>query len=54
MLNEVLFNDGYITSYIAFYDEHHRPRFPLTSHVILDHLMMIINESTCSDLWKAG
>ena len=22
--------------------------------LILDHLMMIINESSCTDLWKAG
>jgi hypothetical protein len=26
----------------------------LTSHVIRDHLMMIFNESSCPDLWKAG
>ena len=48
------FNDGYITGYLEFYDERHRPLFPLTSHVIRDHLMMIIDESSCSDLWKAG
>jgi hypothetical protein len=52
--NNDLFNDGYITGYLEFYDERHRPLFPLTSHVIRDHLMMIINESPCSDLWRAG
>lgn len=36
-----------------FKDEHHRPLFPLTSRVIHDHLMMIINESSCPDLWNA-
>jgi hypothetical protein len=48
------FNDGYITDYLEFYDERHRPLFPLTSYKIHDHFMMIINESSCSDLWKAG
>jgi hypothetical protein len=48
------FNDGYTTGYLEFYDERHRPSFPLTSHAVRNHLMMIINESSCSDLWKAG
>jgi hypothetical protein len=48
------FNDRYTTGYLEFYDERHHPLFPLTSHVIRDHLMTIINESSCSDLWKAG
>src|SRR6266849_4766568 len=48
------FNEGYTTGYLEFYDERHRPLFPLTSLVICDHLMMIINESSCPDLWKAG
>ncbi len=48
------FNDGYITGYLEFYDERHRPLLPLTSLVIRDQLMMIINESSCPDLWKAG
>lgn len=52
--NDDPFNEGYTTGYLEFYDERHRPLFPLTSLVICDHLMMIINESSCSNLWKAG
>ena len=52
--NDDPFNDGYIIGYLEFYDERHRPLFPLTSLVIRNHLMMIINESSCPDLWKAG
>jgi hypothetical protein len=52
--NNDLFNDGYTTGYLEFYDERHRPPFPLTSHVIRDHLLTIINESSCSEFWKAG
>jgi hypothetical protein len=48
------FNDGYSTGYREFYDERQSSLFPLTSYMIHDHLMMIINESSCSDLWKAG
>jgi hypothetical protein len=48
------FNDGYTSGYLEFYNEGHRPPFPLTSHMIRDHLMMIINKSSFSDLWKAG
>jgi len=47
------FNDGYTTGYLEFYDERHRPLFPLTSLVIRDYLTMIINQSSCLDLWKA-
>ena len=52
--NDDPFNEGYTTGYLEFYDERHRPLFPLTSHAVRNHLMMIINESSCSDLWKAG
>lgn len=48
------FNDGYITGYLEFYDERHRPLFPLTSHMIRDHLVKILNELSRSDLWNAG
>jgi hypothetical protein len=52
--NDDPFNDGYTTSYLEFYDERHRHLFPLTSLVIRDYLMMIINESSCPDLCNAG
>jgi hypothetical protein len=48
------FGDGLTTGYLEFYDERHRPHFPLTSQVIRDHLLTILNESFCHDLWKAG
>jgi hypothetical protein len=48
------FSEGHTTSYLEFYDERHRPLLPLTSRGILDHFMMILNEPSCADLWKAG
>jgi hypothetical protein len=48
------FSDGHTTGYLEFYDERHRPSFPLTSQVISDYLSMIVNEPSTSPLWKAG
>ena len=48
------FSDGHITGYLEFYDERHRPAFPLASHTICDHLMRILNEPSMPSLWKAG
>ncbi|MGH2495388.1 MAG: hypothetical protein ACRDIV_11855 [Ktedonobacteraceae bacterium] len=48
------FSDGYITGYLEFYDERHRPLFPLTSQGILDYFKTILSEPSCTDLWKAG
>ena|SRR5712691_11373489 len=48
------FSDGHTTGYLEFYDERHRPSFPLTSQTIRDHLMAILNESFAPSLWKAG
>jgi len=48
------FSDGHTTGYLEFYDERHRPSFPLTSHVIRDHLLAIFQEPTTPSLWKAG
>ncbi len=48
------FSDGHTTGYLEFYDERHRPSFPLTSQQILEHFMMILNDSSYSGLWKAG
>lgn len=28
------FHDGYTTGYLEFYDERHRPLFPLTNHIV--------------------
>ena len=52
--NDYPFNEGYSTGDLEFYDERHWPLFLLTSLVICDYLMVIINESSCLDLWKAG
>lgn len=48
------FNDGYTAGYLEFYDERHRPLFPLTSQRILEHFKMILSEPSCADLWRAG
>ncbi|HLG63409.1 MAG TPA: hypothetical protein VKY19_15835 [Ktedonosporobacter sp.] len=48
------FSDGHTTGYLEFYDERHRPPFPLSCQVISDYLSMIVNEPTTSFLWKAG
>ena len=48
------FRDGHTTGYLEFYDERHRPSFPLTSQVVYDHLMAVWQEKTAPSLWKAG
>ena len=48
------FSDGHTTGYLEYYDERYRPSFPLTSHVICDHLMTILQEPSLPSLWKAG
>lgn len=48
------FSDGLTTGYLEFYDERHRPQFPLTSQTIHDYLMTMLNESLHLDLWKVG
>ena len=48
------FRDGHTTGYLEFYDERHRPSFPLTSQVIAHYLTMMVNEPSTPLLWKAG
>jgi hypothetical protein len=48
------FCEGHTTGYLEFYDERHRPSFPLTSQVIADSLTMMVNEPSAPLLWKAG
>jgi hypothetical protein len=48
------FSDGRTTGYLEFYDERHRPPFPLTSRAIRDYLMAVLTESSYSDLWRSG
>ncbi|HZO72837.1 MAG TPA: hypothetical protein VFB60_11600 [Ktedonobacteraceae bacterium] len=48
------FSDGHTTGYLEFYDERHRPSFPLTSQIICDHLMTIFHDPCVPVLWKAG
>jgi hypothetical protein len=48
------FSDGHTTGYLEFYDERHRPPFPLTSQGILEQFKMILSEPSSADLWKAG
>ena len=37
------FSDGHTTGYLEFYDERHRPTFPLTTHTIHDYLERAIH-----------
>ena len=48
------FSDGHSTGYLEFYDERHRPSFPLTSQVIAHYLTMMVNEPSMPSLWKVG
>src|SRR5581483_4612585 len=48
------FSDGHTTGYLEFYDERHRPPFPLTSQIVCDHLMAIVQDQVAPSLWKAG
>jgi hypothetical protein len=48
------FSDGRTIGYLEFYDARHRPPFPLTSQAIRDHLMVILTELSCPELWRAG
>ena len=48
------FGDGHTTGYLEFYDERHRPSFPLTSQMVSEYLTMIVNEPSAPPLWKAG
>ncbi len=48
------FRDGCTTGYLEFYDERHRPLFPLTSHIVLDYILTILTEPTHPELWRAG
>jgi hypothetical protein len=47
------FRDGCTTGYLEFYDERHRPLFPLTSQAIRDHLLAIfLAEPACPEPWR--
>jgi hypothetical protein len=48
------FSDGHTTGHLEFYDERHRPVFPLTSHTVCDYLETIMQEPSMPALWKAG
>lgn len=48
------FSDGHTTGYLEFYDERHRPSFPLTSQIVSEYLTMIVNDPSVPLLWKAG
>jgi hypothetical protein len=47
------FHDGYTTGHLKFYDERHRPLFPLTSRIVRDYLLAILAEPTHLELWSA-
>ncbi len=47
-------SEGHATGYLEFYDERHRPLFPLTSQAIQDHPIAILTEPSCPELLGAG
>jgi hypothetical protein len=49
-----LFSEGHTTGYLEFYDERHRPAFPLSSQTVCDHLMSIWGNQSEPPLWRAG
>lgn len=48
------FSDGHTTGYLEFYDERHRPAFPLTNHAVRDHLVTVMGEVSMPVEWRAG
>ena len=52
--NKDSFGDGRTTGYLEFYDERHRPPFPLTNQTVHNHLVTILNEPSMPSLWKVG
>src|SRR5690349_15999943 len=48
------FSDGHTTGYLEFYDERHRPAFPLTSRTVRDHLQAMMHEPSMPSLWETG
>ena len=48
------FSDGHTTGYLEFYDERHRPAFPLTSHTVSAQLQAMMQEPSMPSFWKAG
>ncbi len=47
-------SEGHTAGYLEFHEEQHRPLFPLTSQAIQDHLIAILTEPSCPELWRAG
>ncbi len=48
------FSEGHTTGYLEFYDERHRPAFPLTSHTVSAELQAMLQEPSMPSLWNAG
>ena len=48
------FIDGHIYGWLSFYDERHRPMFPLTSETICRYLLDFINCREKPESWRMG
>jgi hypothetical protein len=48
------FHDGYSNGYLYYYDERHRPPFPLTSSHITAFIHTNMTDSRKSQSWNAG
>ncbi|HLG61073.1 MAG TPA: hypothetical protein VKY19_04015 [Ktedonosporobacter sp.] len=48
------FHDGYSNGYLYYYDERHRPPFPLTSDTITTFIQTNMTDPHKSHNWNAG
>jgi hypothetical protein len=48
------FHDGYSNGYLYYYDERHRPPFPLTSESIITFIQTNMTDPRKSQGWNAG
>ena len=48
------FISGHTYAWLSFYDERHRPMFPLTSSTVCEYLMSFVNDNCRSESWRIG
>ena len=48
------FHDGYSNGYLYYYDERHRPLFPLTSDTVTTFIETNMTDPRKSQSWNAG
>src|SRR5712691_3209319 len=48
------FISGHTYAWLSFYDERHRPMFPLTSDTVCEYLTSFLSEDCRSESWRMG